>query len=175
MFSSRKTDNSAMLFESLKQELQTPTKRVYLEYFNKKQQRQSDSVIRELEMPPEESIEAESFDIEKAMLSQSKLQILASICKNFKLNRHHVNTIMGLLLNDAEVKRKKGAYEVINFKYAAFVTMLLCVENHCENNSIVDLMLEEHKEDVDISIVTNELNFFMVCIQITQQATTFLL
>ena len=115
-------------------------------------------------MSPEEDIEADSFDIEKAMLSQSKLQILASICKNFKLNRHHVDTIMGLLLNDAEVKRKKGTYEVVNFKCAAFVTMLLCVENHCENNSIVNLMLEEHKEDVDISIVMNELNLFSWCV-----------
>ena len=49
LFSSRKTDIDAMLFESLKQELQAPTKRVFLEYFNKKQQHQSDSVIRELD------------------------------------------------------------------------------------------------------------------------------
>jgi hypothetical protein len=67
---------------------------------------------------------------------------------------------MELLLNDAEVKRKRGTYEVTNFKCAAFVTMLLCVENHCQHNSIVDLMLEEHKNDVDINIVMNELNCF---------------
>ena len=75
-------------------------------------------------MPPEENTKLIHL-ILKRRCCRSRSHRFWPQYARIKLQRHHVNTIMELLLNDAEVKRKRGTYEVTNFKCAAFVTMLL--------------------------------------------------
>ena len=181
IFSKDKMPLANITFDALKDEIQNPEHRVSVRYFKKTIKRPAPAhkkpTADELDFlsstrsrrnrkikkkPVEKKIEEEIIDPNKAMLSQSKLKLIASICKNYQISENQGHDILSLILNNAEVKRTRGIYEVNNCKCAALVSILLSLDNQNttddHNKSLIPSFIDKYSRDVDVELVLDEIN-----------------